>query len=245
MIGFYDSGIGGLTILNEVLKVSPTLDTFYYADSKHCPLGEKPIEEIQLHVVNAVKYLFNNDCELVVLACNTATAASIRYIQQVWLPINYPNKNVLGVIRPVIIELLEESVDNTSEVVILATKATVESKFYTDDLSTFNFNNVKEISMGNLAYYIENKMINEAHMEIDNIFNSNINTLSKAKAVVLACTHYPYEKDYISSKLSTINPNNPIILSQSTIVAEQLVKYLIRHSQYCKYQDIHKYYDNK
>ncbi|MGL4757792.1 MAG: glutamate racemase [Patescibacteria group bacterium] len=245
MIGFYDSGIGGLTILNSVLNKEPRLDTFYFADSKNCPLGEKTPEQIKKHVTEGVQYLFENGCDLVVLACNTATAVVIRHLQQDWIPNNYPGKNVLGVVRPVVLELIEEEIRTTDSVVILATKATVNTKFYTEDLAKYNFQNVTEISMENLAIAIENKDSNLAHTIIDAVFSKNQKILSKAKAVVLACTHYPYEIEYIRQSLSKYNKNQPLVLSQNEIVCQQLIKYLDKHKQFSEYNDQHQFFINQ
>jgi glutamate racemase len=245
MIGFYDSGIGGLNILNEVLKISPTLDTLYLADDKNCPLGEKSIEEIRDIVTQGVEYLFKQDCTLAILACNTATAAAIKYLQQDWLPINYPDKNVLGVIRPVVIELIEEGINPSDEVVIFATPATCESKFYTNDLRDYNFNNVTEIALGGLAIAIEKSNQEEAHRIIDEAFDNNLETLTSAKAVVLACTHYPYESEYFRSKLQSIGNLDCILMVQNAIVAQQLIKYLDKHPQFAYYTNQHQQQSTK
>jgi glutamate racemase len=245
MIGFYDSGKGGLTILNEVLKLEPSLDTSYYADIKNCPLGEKTDEEILLAVLEGVKYLFAHDCDLVILACNTATARAIRYIQERWLPLLYPNKNVLGVIRPVAIELIEEGIDKNSKIVILATTATVRSRFYSLDLRDHGYTNITEIAMGNLALAIENDNINESHKIIDTIFEANKEILKDAQAVVLACTHYPYMAEYIELKLDSITKSKTLLISQNNLVAQQLITYLTKHPQYASYSDIHRQFSSK
>jgi glutamate racemase len=244
MIGFYDSGKGGMTILNEVLKLEPSLDTFYYADIANCPLGEKTDEEILIAVLNGIKYLFEHDCDLVILACNTATARAIKYVQARWLPLLYPNKNVLGVIRPVAIELIEEKISKESKIVILATKATVRSRFYSLDLKDHGYTNVRELSMGNLAYTIETDDIDMSKKIIDEIFASNINVFENSKAVVLACTHYPYMEVYIQQKLDTITNSKPVIISQNHLVAEQLMSYLQKHPQYFSNKGVHRQFSS-
>lgn len=243
MIGFYDSGIGGLNILNEVIKIDPTLDTCYFADNANCPLGEKTPDEITKAVINGCDYLLNNDCSLVVLACNTATAQAIKYIQSIWLPLHHPNKNVLGVIRPVAEDLIERSIDKKSKVLILATKATVNTKFYSNDLKDYGYTNVVELSMGNLAHLIETNQIDKAFELIDTIFNDNIDCILNCKAVVLACTHYPNVEDHIKIKLDTIISNYDIII-QNSLVATNLIKYLKKHTKYSTNNNTHNFYTN-
>jgi glutamate racemase len=244
MIGFYDSGKGGMTILNEVLKLEPNLDTFYYADSANCPLGEKTDEEIIIAVLAGIKYLFEHDCDLVILACNTATARAIKYVQACWLPLLYPNKNVLGVIRPVAIELIDEKISKESKIVILATKATVRSRFYSSDLGDHGYENVQELSMGNLAYAIETDDIDLSKKIIDEILEANINIFEDAKAVVLACTHYPYMEEYIQSKLNSVTSSKPVIISQNILVAKQLFAYLAKHPQFLSNNGNHRQYNS-
>ena len=100
MIGFYDSGIGGLTILKEVLKINPEISFAYLADFEILPLGSKSIDFIQNRIKKVCSYLFSNGCDLVVLACNTASVNSIRHVQQVWLKENFKEKQVLSITKP-------------------------------------------------------------------------------------------------------------------------------------------------
>jgi glutamate racemase len=243
MIGFYDSGIGGLNILNEVVRIDPQLDTYYYADTANCPLGEKSESQILEAVTGGCKYLFDNGCSLVVLACNTATAQTIKYLQSSWLPTHYPNNNILGVIRPVAEDLIERKIAHESKVLILATKATVNSKFYTLDLADYGYSNVLELSMGNLAHYIETDQKTEAIKLINSIFDNNKQNIIGCKAVVLACTHYPYMTNEIKTALDTIINNYDIII-QNTLVATTLIKYLKKHTKYPTYNNIHNYHSN-
>ena len=245
MIGFYDSGKGGMTILNEVLKLEPKLDTYYFADVKNCPLGQKTDDQILSIVLDGIKYLFEHDCNLVILACNTATANAIKYIQAKWLPKYYPTKNVLGVIRPVAVELIDEKINTESKIVILATKATVRSKFYTQDLHDYGYDNVQELSMGNLAIAIENDDIIESKKIITKIFEDNIKMLKDAQAVVLACTHYPYMADYILQELNKITTKKVKLISQNKLVAEQLITYLAKHNEFATYTNTHRQFSSQ
>src|SRR5690554_2361207 len=98
-IGFFDSGYGGLTVLKEVQQLMPQYDYLYLGDNARAPYGTKSVETVYEYTWECVKTLFDKGCDLVVLACNTASAKALRKIQQFNL-VNYPGKRVLGVIRP-------------------------------------------------------------------------------------------------------------------------------------------------
>jgi glutamate racemase len=245
MIGFYDSGIGGKIILKQLNNINPNLDTYYFADLKNCPLGEKTSIEIKNCVINGLNYLFEHGCNLVILACNTATVESIKFIQQEWLPNHYPNKNVLGIVRPVSEELNRRKYAKTSKIAILATKATVNSSFYNNDLLEFGYNNVIKISMQKLALLIENDEEEKAKELIFNIIFENKDKLIDTDIVVLACTHYPYLMDYFKKVFYEILGYCPFILSQDVLIAEQLIDYLQKHKLYSTFNNKHLFYVNE
>ncbi len=99
-IGVFDSGYGGLTLLKEIVKKLPEYDYLYLGDNARAPYGTRSFETVYEYTLQCVKQLFAMDCELVVLACNTASAKALRTIQQIDLPKIAPDKKVLGVIRP-------------------------------------------------------------------------------------------------------------------------------------------------
>jgi len=99
-IGVFDSGYGGLTILKELKKQLPEYDYLYLGDNARAPYGTRSFETVYEYTLEAVKWFFENDCKLVILACNTASAKALRNIQQLDLPNIAPNNRVLGVIRP-------------------------------------------------------------------------------------------------------------------------------------------------
>jgi len=101
-LGLYDSGIGGKTILKEMRKLFPNIEIHYLADTKHFPLGDKAPGEIKEAVKKGVSFLFDKGCVLVILACNTASVNTIRYLQQSWIKKNYLGKKVLGVSIPLL-----------------------------------------------------------------------------------------------------------------------------------------------
>src|SRR3989344_1675073 len=100
MLGIFDSGFGGLTVFKEIKKSLPDYSYIYLGDNLRSPYGGRSQEIIYEYTLQAVDFLFKQNCELVILACNTASSEALRKLQQEWLPNNYPNKRILGVIRP-------------------------------------------------------------------------------------------------------------------------------------------------
>jgi glutamate racemase len=231
MIGFYDSGIGGMTIA-EPFYGETGLQCVYFGDTTNCPLGEKSASQITEIVTNSVQKLFENGCNIVVLACNTATAVCIRYLQQTWLPAQHFNepKNILGIIQPTN-EAILSGCGYQDMVSILATPATIQSGFYQRELRNLGFKNIHGISCVGLALAIEQHNQNEIQSILRDIFLKHKNTLIKSKSLVLACTHYPLVVDIIADELNKIN-SSAAIISQSKVVVYELQKYIHRHPEY-------------
>ena len=120
-IGVFDSGYGGLTVLKEIVKRLPQYDYIYLGDNARAPYGTRSYDVVYEYTLEAVKELFSRGCELVILACNTASAKALRTIQQNDLPVIDPSKRVLGVIRPST-EVIGD-LTNTGHVGILGTEA--------------------------------------------------------------------------------------------------------------------------
>src|SRR5687768_8870534 len=100
MIGVFDSGFGGLTVLAALMRRLPEYDYLYLGDSARTPYGTRSFETIFEFTRQAVEYLFEQGCPLVILACNTASARALRTLQQQVLPVSFPDRRVLGVVRP-------------------------------------------------------------------------------------------------------------------------------------------------
>jgi glutamate racemase len=228
-IGIFDSGYGGLTILKEIRKTLPQYDYIYLGDNARTPYGTRSFNVVYEYTLQAVKKLFEMDCELVILACNTASAKALRNIQQNILPQLAPNKRVLGVIRP----SAEAVVDLTqnSHVGVLGTNGTVSSGSYTIEL--------EKISEGKLIVtqeacpmwvpIVENNEIGT--MGANYFVEKNITQLlSKDPAIdtiILGCTHYPL----LSSTIKKYLPEGIRLVEQGTIVAEKMKGYLERHPE--------------
>eukprot|EP01041_Mallomonas_annulata_P034814 gene34814-57651_t len=134
-IGVFDSGYGGLTILSELKKSLPQYDYLYLGDNARSPYGTRSFDVVYEFTLEAVEYLFAQGCELVILACNTASAKALRTIQQQILPVKYPGKRVLGVIRPTS-EIIGEF-SKSKHIGIVATEGTVKSDSYLIEIEKF------------------------------------------------------------------------------------------------------------
>jgi len=227
-IGFFDSGFGGLTILKEVVKVMPEYDFVYLGDNARAPYGSRSFESVYEYTLECVKKLFELNCELVILACNTASAKALRTIQQKDLPKLAPNKRVLGVIRPT-----AEVIGNFSKsnaVGIMATSGTVHSESYLIEINKF-FPNTKVVQQACpiLVPLIENNEIDNegADFFIKKYCNDLLKQNNLIDTVLLGCTHYPL----IITKIKEHLPGHIQVISQGEIVANSLKDYLIRHKQ--------------
>lgn len=227
-IGVFDSGFGGLTVLKEIIKHLPEYDYVYLGDNARAPYGPRSFETVYEYTLECVKKLFAMDCELVILACNTASAKALRNIQQKDLPTLAPNKRVLGVIRPTT-EVVGK-LSKTGHVGVLGTTGTVTSNSYPIEIAKF----YPEITVHQEACPMwvpiveSNEIENEStdvfiKQHLDNLLSkdSNIDT------IILGCTHYPLLINKIKKQL----PSNITLLSQGEIVAEGLVDYLKRHPE--------------
>lgn len=225
MIGFYDSGMGGQRIADMFGQISD-IPYICYQDRDSLPLGDKTAEQIRDIVIAGVEKLFNQGCNLVILACNTASVTTIRYIQSTWLPQNYPNKQVLGVTVP-----LREYLDNFYEIksqkgLLLATQATIQTGFYQEYLAEAGYN-IDYLACPDLARAIEQDIANQ-----DNNYTESVkilqtlsdNIIHKPDYIILACTHYGYIVTQIKNILEV-----PQILDPSQYIANRVLDYVERH----------------
>lgn len=228
MVGFYDSGVGGLTILGEVLKLQPNFSYIYFADTEAMPLGDKSVEFIRNRVKEACIQLFAQGCDVVVLACNTASVVTIRHIQQVWLKENYPNKQVLSITKP-LLELSENVLEKYKkrQGILLSTNATHEAGFYQYELILNGFENCKSLPMSGLADAIEgsnNSLISDL---IEQKIVSQKLDPAQIEYIILACTHYKWALDEIHNLFPKAK-----VIEPSEIVASKLLDYLERHPEF-------------
>jgi glutamate racemase len=225
MIGFYDSGVGGQRIADMFGKISD-IPYICYQDRDSLPLGDKTTEQIRDIVIAGIEKLFQQGCNLVILACNTASVNTIRYIQSTWLPQNYPDKKVLGVTVPLreYLDIFPELKDKKG--LLLATQATIQTGFYQEYLSEAGYN-LEYLACPNLANAIEQDIAKQDNNYTDS--NKVLKVLvqqiiNRPDYIVLACTHYGYITSQIQNTLAVSQ-----VLDPSQYIANRVLDYIERH----------------
>ena len=227
-IGVFDSGYGGLTILEKFRALLPEYDYVYLGDNARTPYGTRSFEVVYQYTLECVKKLFELDCDLVILACNTASAKALRTIQQKDLPQIAPNKRVLGVIRPTAEKVGEFT--KASHVGLLGTEGTIQSGSYPIEINKI----FPEIVVTGQACpmwvpLIENgeHLSDGADYFVKEYINDLLSADPKIDTLILACTHYPLLVD----KIKMHAPEHMQIISQGPIIADRLQDYLHRHPE--------------
>ena len=229
-IGVFDSGYGGLTVLKELVKTMPEYDFLYLGDNARTPYGTRSFDVVYQYTLQAVKYLFEQGCPLVIIACNTASAKALRNIQMLDLPTLVPDNRVLGVIRPSVEKVSE--ITQNGHVGVLGTVGTVVSESYPIELEKWSEGKVKSTVQEACPMWVPLVENNEIDSEgADYFVRKNIESiLAKDKeldTLILGCTHYPLLSEVIQKYV----PKEIQILKQGHIIAEKLVDYLRRHPE--------------
>lgn len=225
-IGVFDSGYGGLTILSEIQKLLPQYDYIYLGDNSRAPYGSRSFDIVYEFTKGAVLALFDKGCNLVILACNTASAKALRSIQQNDLPNLNPNKRVLGIIRPTA-EIIG-NITTSRHIGILGTQGTIQSESYPLEIKKlFPDIVVNSHACPMWVPLVEN---NEADKPGADFFvKQDIDTIlakdSLIDTLILGCTHYPLLYD----KIREYTPAHINILAQGEYIANSLQDYLARH----------------
>lgn len=241
MIGLFDSGFGGLTVLRAVSDALPERSFLYFGDHASAPYGNRSREDIYHLTEVSVERLFAKGCRLVVLACNTAAATSLRRLQQEWLPIHHPDHRILGVLVPMVeaitgvpwmTDLPTRRRDEKERLVaVFATRQTVLSNAYPIEIGK----RAPEVTViqqacPQLASLIE---AGAPKAEMGTLVRRYVETLMEQTdgripdVVMLGCTHYPLVADLFAEAL----PRGLEILSQPDLVARSLTAYLAHHPQ--------------
>ncbi len=230
-VGIFDSGLGGLTVLEAVEKRLPEVPFVYLADSAHAPYGVRTADDIFALTCASVQRLFDAGCDLVILACNTASAAALRRMQESWVP---ADKRILGVFVPLIEALTERQWGDNSpprevavkHVALFATPATVASRAFQRELAFRAIGvDVEAQACGGVVDAIEDgdTLLAEA------LVRSHVDALRRKMpapdAAILGCTHYPLMQAAFQEALGP----EVQVFSQAALVAESLADYLERH----------------
>ena len=230
-VGIFDSGLGGLTVLDAVSKRLPEVPFVYYGDNAHAPYGVRDADDVYGLTTKAVERMWAEGCDLVILACNTASAAALRRMQEGWIP---ENKRVLGVFVPLIEALTERKWGDNSpprevevqHVALFATPATVASRAFQRELAFRAIGvDVEAQACGGVVDAIEDGDMILA----DALVRSHVDALKRKmphpEAAILGCTHYPLMHDIFQEALG----EGVKVYSQANLVAESLADYLERH----------------
>ena len=224
-IGVFDSGYGGLTVLKQIVKELPEYDYIYMGDNARAPYGPRSFDTVYHYTWQCVQWFFKNGCNLVILACNTASAKALRTIQQNNLG-RYPGKRVLGVIRPTT-EIIG-NLSNTGHVGIFGTQGTITSNSYPIEINKFFPElRVYQEACPMWVPLVENNEYENpgADYFIEKHVNNLLGQADDIDTILLACTHYPL----LTGKIREFLPAGISIVSQGEIVADSLIDYLKRH----------------
>jgi len=227
-IGIFDSGYGGLTILNGIRQLLPQYDYLYLGDNARTPYGNRSFEVVYEFTRQAVVRLFEMGCHLVILGCNTASAKALRSIQQNDLPKLDPERRVLGIIRPTA-EIIG-SLTKSRHVGIFATEGTIKSESYTLEIQKL----FPDIHVNGVAcpFWVPLVEYNEADSPgADYFVRKCVSQLmaldNQIDTVILGCTHYPL----LLPKIRQYMPQGIRIISQGDYVADSLKDYFERHPE--------------
>jgi glutamate racemase len=220
-IGFFDSGLGGLTILKTVAKELPDYDYEFYGDTANLPYGNKTEEEIFELTKRGMEHLFERGCILVIVACNTASAETLRKLQDGFLQIEHPDKKILGVIIPTVEEVKEA---NLKKVLMIATKRTVESGKYDIELGKLAKNTeLVSVATPALVPLIELGNVEDALGEALSVIRR---AGEDVDGLILGCTHYTLLRE----KIAKSDLGQKIkIFSQDEIIPKKIRLYLNNH----------------
>lgn len=225
-IGIFDSGFGGIQILKHIVKELPEYDYIYLGDTARVPYGNRSQEIIYEFSIQAVDFLFEKGCQLIIFACNTASSKALRKIQREYLPKKYPGRKVLGVIVPA----SEAAVLKTKNkrIGVIGTQATVNSKAFKRELNKLD----PKIKVFQKACPLLVSMVEageHSSKKTKVILGKYLKPLidKKIDTLILGCTHY----GIMEREIKKITDNGINIVSEEKIIAKKLKNYLQRHSK--------------
>ncbi len=226
-IGVFDSGVGGLSVLKQFKKILPEYDYVYLGDNARAPYGDRSPERIYEFTRQGVAWLFDQDCALVILACNSASAEALRRLQQEWLPTAYPDRRILGILIPAVESIIKNH--SNKKIGVIGTRATIQSNAYVREFTkrTSVPPSILQHACPLLVVLIEegwqktipSKMIIKKYLAP---FKQK-----KIQVLVLGCTHYSFIKDIVKrimgKRVECVDP--------SVVGAQSLKAYLANHGE--------------
>ncbi len=223
-LGIFDSGLGGLLIAKSVREEMPDIDIIYFGDTLHLPYGNRSKQAIYEYSKRAIEFLFEQDCNLIITACNTVSASALRQLQQEYLPhSDYSNRRILGVVVPT----LECAIDaGCKNIGLIATNYTVNSNVYAEELQKLDPNiRMFQANTPLLVPLIEN----DGMQWLSSVLESYLTPLLKnnIECLILGCTHYPFLK----AEIRKIIGDDIAIIAQDDIIPLKLKSYMERHSE--------------
>ena len=243
-IGIFDSGFGGLTILDGIRQRMPEYDYIYLGDNARAPYGTRSFDVVYEFTLQAVKKLFEMDCPLVILGCNTASAKALRSIQQKYLPKYAPDRRVLGVIRPT--AEVVGTISRTKHIGVLATEGTIKSESYKLEIEKLHPGcTIVGQACPMWVPLVENNEFDKpgADYFVKDSLTKLMSQDPLIDTIILGCTHYPLllpkikqqlaQLSTVNSQLSTVNCqlSTPQIIPQGQYIASSLEDYLNRHPE--------------
>lgn len=226
MLGFFDSGFGGLSVVREIRKRLPRYSFTYIGDNARTPYGSLSLDVIHRFTLEGVVELFKRGAELIVVACNTSSSVALRKIQQEYLPSHYPDRRALGIVIPTAEEV--SALSTTKTIGIMATEATVNSLAYPQEIAKVDANvRVHQQACPMLVPLIESGELDQAATQARRYVETLLARDSQIDTVLLGCTHYAL----IESLIRPMVGPEVTVVSQGSIVAAKLEDYLKRHPE--------------
>jgi glutamate racemase len=224
MIGVFDSGFGGLVVLREFLKLLPQYDYLYLGDNARIPYGTRSDRVVIRFTRQAVDYLFGQGCQLIILACHTASAKALRTIQQTYLPERYPGRRVLGVLIPTVEEAM--ALSPRKRIGVIGTEGTVTSRSFEMELHKLD----SRVQVFQQACPLLVPLIEEGEQDWEGttmILKRYLASIQQADVdtLILGCTHYSILKE----KVAALIGNGTRLICSGQVTAAKLVDYLQRH----------------
>jgi len=233
VLGFFDSGFGGLSVVREIRRKLPKHSLVYVGDNARTPYGGLPADTIYKYTIQGVVELFHRGASVVVLACNTSSSVALRRIQRQHLAVHHPGKRVLGIVIPTAEEVSRLSV--TKVIGVLATEVTVTSYAYPQELHKIDpVVTVIQQACPLLVPMIESGKLDDVEAVVQTYVDQLLEQDSRIDTILLGCTHYALIEDTIRR----VVPDKIRVVSQGAIVAEKLQDYLMRHPEFGKSLDL-------